>query len=98
MIYARTHENVKYIFPEQKNGTAISRYTGISDASNDYIVITDADNQHPPHMINNIAKQLYKDEIRVSYSKTENALKLIDQIQHPTVREALRMLDIKSGI
>ena len=57
----------------------------LSSTINKYIYVT-------------VAENFYKDEIRVSYSKTENALKSIEQIQHPTVREALRMLDIKSGI
>lgn len=45
-----------------------------------------------------IGKHFYKDELRISYSKTENAIKKIDQIEHPTVKEALRMFDIKGGI
>ena len=45
-----------------------------------------------------VAQNFYKDEIRISYSKTENALKSVNQIEHPTVREAMRMLGIKSGI
>jgi len=45
-----------------------------------------------------VAKNFYKDEIRVSYSKTENAIKDVEKIEHPTVREALKLLDIKSGI
>ncbi len=57
----------------------------LSSSINKYIYVT-------------VAENFYKDEIRVSYSKTENALKSIEQIQHPTVREALRMLDIRSGI
>ena len=57
----------------------------LSSTINKYIYVT-------------VAENFYKDEIRISYSKTENALKSIDQIQHPTVREALKMLSIKSGI
>ncbi|MGC8657133.1 MAG: kinase [Thermoplasmata archaeon] len=45
-----------------------------------------------------IAKNFYNDEIRVSYSKTENALKNVEDIQHPTVREAMKLLGIRSGI
>ena len=45
-----------------------------------------------------VARNFYSDEYRISYSKTENAIKSIDEIQHPTVREALRLLDIKGGI
>ncbi|MGB9814743.1 MAG: kinase [Thermoplasmata archaeon] len=45
-----------------------------------------------------VAKNFYRDEIRVSYSRTENAIKNVEDIQHPTVREALKLLDIRSGI
>ncbi len=45
-----------------------------------------------------VARNFYSDEYRISYSKTENAIKSVDEIQHPTVREALRLLDIKGGI
>jgi D-glycero-alpha-D-manno-heptose-7-phosphate kinase len=45
-----------------------------------------------------ISRNFRKDEIRVSYSRTENGLKSVDQIQHPTVREALRLLGIGTGI
>ncbi|MEM0135261.1 MAG: glycosyltransferase, partial [Thermoplasmatales archaeon] len=58
--YARSHGNIKYIFSEEKKGTAIARYRGTLEASNVYIIIMDSDNQHPPHMINEIAKQLYQ--------------------------------------
>ncbi|MGP6207455.1 kinase [Cuniculiplasma sp. SKW3] len=45
-----------------------------------------------------IAKNFRSDEIRVSYSKTENAIKNVNDIQHPTVREALKLLNIDTGI
>ena len=45
-----------------------------------------------------IAKNFYSDEIRVSYSITENAIKNVEEIRHPTVRESLKLLDIKSGL
>jgi D-glycero-alpha-D-manno-heptose-7-phosphate kinase len=57
----------------------------VSAAINKYIYVT-------------VSKNFRSDEIRVSYSKTENGLKNLDDIQHPTVREALRLLDIKAGI
>lgn len=57
----------------------------VSATINKYIYIT-------------VAKNFFRDEIRVSYSKTENAIKNVNDIQHPTVREALKLLDIKSGI
>ena len=40
----------------------------------------------------------YPDEIRVSYSRTENALKSVSRIQHPTVREAMKLLHLGGGI
>lgn len=57
----------------------------LSAAINSYIYIS-------------VSKHFYPDELRVSYSSTENAIKNINDIKHPTVREALRLLDIKSGI
>jgi D-glycero-alpha-D-manno-heptose-7-phosphate kinase len=45
-----------------------------------------------------VARNFYSDEYRISYSKTENAIKRLEDIEHPTVREALRHLDIKGGI
>ena len=45
-----------------------------------------------------VSRNFRKDEIRVSYSKTENGLKNVSEIQHPTVREAMKLLDIGTGI
>ncbi len=45
-----------------------------------------------------MSRNFRKDEIRVSYSKTENGLKSVDEIQHPTVREAMKLLGIEAGI
>ena len=45
-----------------------------------------------------VSRNFRKDEIRVSYSKTENGLKSVDEIQHPTVREAMKLLGIDTGI
>ncbi len=45
-----------------------------------------------------VSNHFHKDEIRVSYSKTENAVKNINDIQHPTVRETLKFFDIKGGV
>lgn len=56
--YSHNHENVKKIFSDKKRGTAIARYRGILAASNEYIIIMDSDNQHPPSMINEIVKYL----------------------------------------
>lgn len=57
----------------------------VSAAINRYIYVT-------------VAKNFYAGEYRISYSKTENAIKNLEDIEHPTVREALRLLDIKGGI
>jgi len=45
-----------------------------------------------------VSRNFRKDEIRISYSKTENGLKNVNEIQHPTVREAMKLLDISTGI
>ena len=45
-----------------------------------------------------VSRNFRKDEIRVSYSKTENGLKSVDEIQHPSVREAMKLLGIDTGI
>lgn len=44
-----------------------------------------------------VSQNFFPDTIRVSYSKTE-IVKSVDDIQHPTVREALRLLDIRGGV
>jgi D-glycero-alpha-D-manno-heptose-7-phosphate kinase len=55
----------------------------ISAAINKYMYIT--------------VNQRFEESIRVSYSKTETVNKISD-IEHPIVREALNLLDIKSGM
>jgi len=45
-----------------------------------------------------VARNFYPDEYRISYSVTENAVKSAEEIRHPTVREALKLLDVKSGV
>ena len=45
-----------------------------------------------------VSRNFRKDEIRVSYSRTENGLKNVNEIQHPTVREAMKLLGIGTGI
>lgn len=57
----------------------------VSATMNKYIYVT-------------VARNFYRDEIRVSYSKSEDKLKSVDEIQHPTVRETLRQLGIKGGL
>ncbi len=57
----------------------------VSAAINSYIYIS-------------VSKHFYPDELRISYSSTENAIKNINDIKHPTIRESLRFLGIKSGL
>lgn len=62
-----------------------SRYGGflISAAINKYVYIT--------------VNSRFEDSIRVSYSKTEIA-ESVDDIEHPIVREALRLLELEGGM
>lgn len=62
-----------------------SRYGGflISAAINKYVYIS-------------VSKR-FEDSIRVSYSKTEIAER-VEDIEHPIVREALRLLNLESGL
>ncbi len=57
----------------------------VSATINSYVYIT-------------LAKHFFNNEFRVSYSTTENAITELDQIKHPTVREAMRLLDIEKGL
>ncbi|MGC8479393.1 MAG: kinase [Candidatus Micrarchaeia archaeon] len=61
--------------------------TGVSVSAtiNSYVYIT-------------ISKHFYEDELRISYSTTENAIKNIEEIKHPTIREAMKLLKMKTGI
>lgn len=73
-------------------GTDLSQYyrnhgpgAVVSAAINKYIYIS-------------VSRNFKKDEIRVSYSRTENGIKNVNDIEHPTVREALKLLGINPGI
>ena len=55
----------------------------VSAAINKYIYVT--------------VNRKFDDQIRVSYSKTE-IVDSVDRIEHPTVREALKLLEIRKGI
>ena len=44
-----------------------------------------------------VSHSFFPDKIRVSYSKTE-IVKKVDEIEHPTVREALKLLNIEGGV
>ncbi len=45
-----------------------------------------------------IARNFYSNEYRISYSRTENAIRDVNDIEHPSVREALKYLGIEGGI
>jgi len=45
-----------------------------------------------------ISNHFYKNELRLSYSKTENSIKDINDIKHNIMRESLRLLGIKGGL
>jgi D-glycero-alpha-D-manno-heptose-7-phosphate kinase len=45
-----------------------------------------------------VVENFSPDEIRVSYRITEDAKRNIDEIAHPTIREAMRLLRIPSGV
>ena len=85
MIVTRTPTRI----PLGGGGTDIrsyaSRYGGflISAAINKYVYIT--------------VNSRFEDSIRVSYSKTEIA-DSVDDIEHPIVREALRLLGVEGGL
>ncbi len=57
----------------------------VSAAINRYIYVT-------------VARNFYPDEYRISYSITEDKVKDVSQIRHPTVRESLKLLGINKGI
>lgn len=85
MIVTRTPTRI----PLGGGGTDIrsyaSRYGGflISAAINRYVYIT--------------VNKRFEDSVRVSYSKTEIADR-VDDIEHPIVRETLRLLGLNSGL
>ena len=85
MIVTRTPTRI----PLGGGGTDIrsyaSRYGGflISAAINRYVYIT--------------VNRRFEDSVRVSYSKTEIADR-VDDIEHPIVREALRLLGLEGGV
>jgi len=85
MIVTRTPTRI----PLGGGGTDIrsyaSRYGGflVSAAINKYVYIT--------------VNRRFEDSVRVSYSKTEIA-QSVDEIEHPIVREALRLLRLKGGL
>jgi dolichol-phosphate mannosyltransferase len=56
--YERKHGNAKHIFNDSKRSLLIANYQGINAAEGKYIIIMDADLQHPAEKINDIYKKL----------------------------------------
>ncbi len=59
--YCRSKPTSKYIFNQYKRSTLIARYQGIKESDGKYIVIMDADFQHPPKYIARIYHELTAD-------------------------------------
>jgi len=58
--YCKNHNNAKYIFNDYKRSTVIAQYMGIKNSDGRFIIIMDADLQHPPEIINEIYENLKK--------------------------------------
>ncbi len=58
--YCKKNTLSKYIFNDHKQSTLVARYQGIKQANGKYIVIMDADLQHPPKYLSNIYDNLLK--------------------------------------
>ena len=56
--YCRSNHLSKYIFNQRKRSTLIARYQGIKEADGKYIIIMDADLQHPPKYLPEIYRGL----------------------------------------
>ncbi len=56
--YCKSHNGSRYIFRDNKNGTAIARYSGIMVATGHYIIIMDSDLQHAPEKIVDLYQSL----------------------------------------
>lgn len=53
---AREHKNVKYISFSRNFGKEAAMYAGLKNSSGDYVIVMDADLQHPPAMIADMIK------------------------------------------
>lgn len=53
---AREHKNVKYISFSRNFGKEAAMYAGLKNSSGDYVIVMDADLQHPPTMIADMIK------------------------------------------
>ncbi len=58
--YCNENKFSKYIFSNYKESTLIARYRGIKNADGRYIIIMDADFQHPPEYVTDIYDNLLK--------------------------------------
>ena len=56
MELSKEHENVKYISFSRNFGKEAAMYAGLDHSTGDYVVIMDADLQHPPTMIPDMIK------------------------------------------
>jgi glycosyltransferase involved in cell wall biosynthesis len=56
--YCKDNPSSKYIFNQSKRSTLIARYQGITQSEGKYIVIMDADLQHPPEYLDTIYQEL----------------------------------------
>jgi dolichol-phosphate mannosyltransferase len=56
--YCKNHNNAKYIFNDYKRSTVIAQYMGIKKSDGGFIIIMDADLQHPPEKIIEIYENL----------------------------------------
>ena len=85
MIITRTPLRITFVGGGTDLPDFYSKHGGsvVSAAINKYIYI--------------IVNKKFDSKIRVSYSKTE-IVDSVDEIRHPTVREALKLLDLDGGI
>jgi dolichol-phosphate mannosyltransferase len=56
--YERSHGNARHVFNDSKRSLLIANYQGIKIADGRFILIMDADLQHPPDKLNDIYEKL----------------------------------------
>lgn len=54
--FTKVNDKVKYISFSKNFGKEAAMYAGLKNSSGDFIIIMDADLQHPPHLINEMIK------------------------------------------
>ncbi len=57
---ANKHENVKYISFSRNFGKEPAMYAGLSNTTGDYVIVMDADLQHPPALVPKMIKEIEK--------------------------------------